>query len=297
MVDIKEILKDKRPNLSDSSLTTYNSILRNLYKKVFPDDKETHLQKFDEPDKILTYLKDVEPNKRKTVLSALVVLTSNEKYRQHMLTDIEKYSQLIKQQIKSPAQEANWVTMDEVRARFKELEDESKLIYKKKTLTMSDVQQIQQMVILALLGGVFIPVRRSLDYVSMKKGGQINKEKDNWFDKKQFHYQKYKTKKFYGEQTLPIPPALRKIIEKYATMMPHTDYLLFDNNSLALTSVKLNQRLCKIFAPKNASCNILRHSYLTEKYGDEIQKQKAISKTMSDMGTSANMLTTYVKHT
>jgi NADH:ubiquinone oxidoreductase subunit D len=36
-----------------------------------------------------------------------------------------------------------------------------------KTLTMSDVQQIQQMVILALLGGIFIPVRRSLDYVSM----------------------------------------------------------------------------------------------------------------------------------
>jgi hypothetical protein len=162
---------------------------------------------------------------------------------------------------------------------------------------MSDVQQIQQMVLLALLGGIFIPVRRSLDYVCMKKGGQINNEKDNWFDKKQFHYQKYKTKKFYGEQTLPIPPPLRKIIEKYATMMPHTDYLLFDNNSQPLTSVKLNQRLCKIFSPKSTSVNLLRHSYLTEKYGDQIEKQKAISKTMSDMGSSPAMLSTYIKHT
>jgi hypothetical protein len=263
---------------------------------VFPNDDEMQIKKLDEADKVLEFLKDVEPNKRKTVLSALVVLTGNEKYRQHMLTDIEKYSALIKKQIKSPSQEANWVTMDEVRKRFKELEDESKLVYKKKTLTMSDVQQIQQMVLLALLGGIFIPVRRNLDYVCMKKGGQINKEKDNWFDKKQFHFNMYKTKKFYGEQTLTIPPGLKKIIEKYASLMPHTDYLLFDNNSQPLTSVKLNQRLCKIFDPKKTSVNLLRHSYLTEKFGDQIEKNKAIQKTMGEMGSSPAMLSTYVKH-
>jgi hypothetical protein len=129
------------------------------------------IKNFDNADEVLQFLKDVEPGKRKTILSALVVLTGNDKYRKYMVSDIEKYTQLIKTQVKSPAQVANWVSMDEIRAKFHDLEDEAKLLYKKKTLTMTDVQQIQQMVILALMGGLFFPVRRSLDYVAMKKGG------------------------------------------------------------------------------------------------------------------------------
>lgn len=292
---LKDILKEKRPNLSASSLTTYTSILRNLYKKIWANH-DLDIKDFDKADEILHFLKDIEPSKRKTILSALVVLTGNDKYRKYMISDIEKYQQLIKTQVKSPAQEANWVSMDEVKAKFKDLEDEAKILYKKKNLSMTDVQQIQQMVLLALLGGIFIPVRRSLDYVCMKKGGQINKKSDNWFDKKEMHFNMYKTKKFYGEQTLPIPTALKKIIDKYAACMPHTDYLLFDKNSQPLTSVKLNQRLCKIFAPKMTSVNLLRHSYLQSLYGDQIEKDKAIQKTMGEMGSSSNMLSTYLKH-
>lgn len=293
---IKQLLKERRPNLSDSSLTTYCSILKNLYKKIWVDDDDIHLKNFDNSDKVLHFLKDVEPSKRKTILSALVVLTGNESYRKYMLSDIEKYTQLIKSQVKSPAQEANWVTIDEVREKFHELEDEAKLLYKKKNLTMTDFQQIQQYVILALLGGLFIPVRRSLDYTAMKKSGQINKEKDNYFDKKQFYFNAYKTKRAYGQQTLPIPPPLKKIIDKFASLMPHTDFLLVDSNSAPLTSVKLNQRLCKIFAPKKTSVNLLRHSYLQSLYGDQIQKSNDIQKTMTAMGSSPAMLSTYVKH-
>ena len=161
---------------------------------------------------------------------------------------------------------------------------------------MSDFQQIQQMLILALLGGLFIPVRRSLDYTAMKKSGQINKEKENFFDKKQFYFNAYKTKRAYGLQTLPIPPPLKKLIDKFATLMPHTDFLLVDSNSAPLTSVKLNQRLCKIFAPKKTSVNLLRHAYLQDKFGDEIEKNKKIADTMTSMGSSPAMLTTYVKH-
>ena len=294
--NIKQLLKERRPNLSDSSLTTYCSILKNLYKKIWVDDDDIHLKNFDNSDKVLHFLKDIEPSKRKTILSSLVVLTGNESYRKYMLSDIEKYTQLIKSQVKSPSQEKNWVTIDEVREKFHELEDEAKLLYKKKNLTMTDFQQIQQMVILALLGGLFIPVRRSLDYTAMKKSGQINKEKDNYFDKKQFYFNAYKTRRAYGQQTLPIPPPLKKIIDKFASLMQHTDYLLVDSNSAPLTSVKLNQRLCKIFAPKKTSVNLLRHSYLQSLYGDQIQKSNDIQKTMTAMGSSPAMLSTYVKH-
>jgi hypothetical protein len=39
----------------------------------------------------------------------------------------------------------------------------------------------------------------------------------------------------------------------------------------------------------------MRHAYLTGKYGDTIAKNKDIEDTMSDMGSSKSMLTTYVK--
>ena len=71
-MDLKAVIKEKRPNLTESSVTTYNSILKNLYKKVF-DEKEIDLKNFDDTDKILGYLKEVPVNKRKTILSALVI--------------------------------------------------------------------------------------------------------------------------------------------------------------------------------------------------------------------------------
>ena len=44
-MELKKTIHEKRPNLTQSSITTYSSILRNLYKKVF-DDKEIDLKKF-----------------------------------------------------------------------------------------------------------------------------------------------------------------------------------------------------------------------------------------------------------
>ena len=63
---------------------------------------------------------------------------------------------------------------------------------------------------------------------------------------------------------------------------------MFDKNFEPLTAVKLNQRLNKIFDGKKISVNALRHTFLTEKYGDIVED-------MEDMGSSINMVTTYVK--
>jgi hypothetical protein len=96
-MDIRKELKEKRPNLSDSSITTYSSILRNLFKRVFPDE-ETSMDKFNDAKKILQYLKDVPPSKRKTILSALLVLTDNQDYKKMMMSDLSEYQTIIEQQ-------------------------------------------------------------------------------------------------------------------------------------------------------------------------------------------------------
>jgi hypothetical protein len=39
----------------------------------------------------------------------------------------------------------------------------------------------------------------------------------------------------------------------------------------------------------------LRHSYLTDKFGDTIEKNKQIANTMEQMGSSSSQLEVYVK--
>ena len=93
MPDLKEYIKEKRPNLSPTSVKTYNSILTNLYKNVFGNEGNTFdTSKFNDEDKILHFLRQQPPNKRKTILSALVIVTENKSYRELMLEDIKSYN-------------------------------------------------------------------------------------------------------------------------------------------------------------------------------------------------------------
>jgi hypothetical protein len=292
MPDLKEYIKDKRPTLSASSITTYNSILRNLYKKVFGAG-EIETKKFEETDKILAHLKEVPPNKRKTILSALVIITDDKKYRDLMLEDIKEYNHDIGKQEKSESQKENWVAGGDIKTLWDNLKRNTDLLYKKSHLTPADLQQIQSFIIVSLLGGVFVPPRRSKDLVDWRIKN-VDKSKDNFLDKSSIHYNSYKTAKCYGEQVVQIPTALKNIITKWIKVNP-TDYLLFDTNMNPLTSVKLNQRLNKLFDGKKVGVNALRHTYLTDKYADTMEQKKKIDKDMTEMGSSANMLTTYVK--
>ena len=290
-MNLKEELKNKRPNLSNGSLITYNSILSSLYKNVYGNDK-IDIEKFSNTDKILERLKGLPPNRRKTILSALVVISNEKPYRDLMLEDIKNYNHEIMKQEKSPAQELAWVDTSDVKELYEKLKGIGNLLYKKKDMTMKDLQQIQDYIIIALLGGLFIPPRRSLDYCSFKIRN-INNDKDNYIDKNQFIFNTYKTAKFYKQQQIDIPKDLKAIITKWIKINP-TDYLLFDNNKNPLTSVKLNQRMNKIFG-KKVGVNQMRHTYLTDKYGDTINKTKQLNNDMTEMGSSSSQSKVYIK--
>jgi hypothetical protein len=292
MTDLKDTIRQKRPNLSQSSIITYNSILKNLFKNVFGDG-DIDLKKFDDTDRILGHLKDLPANKRKTILSALVIITDDKKYRDLMLEDIKTYTQDIGKQEKTETQKDNWVGGAEVKGLWETLKRNADLLYKKTTLTQADLQQIQSYIILSLLGGMFIAPRRSKDYTDFKIK-DIDRTKDNYLDKATLVFNSYKTAKCYGEQKVAIPPTLKLLLSKWIKRNP-TPWLLFDTNGNQLSSVKLNQRLNKLFDGKKVGVNMLRHSYLTDKYADTISQNKSIQNDMTNMGSSTNMLKTYVK--
>jgi integrase len=299
----KEYIKEKRPSLSKSSINTYGSILRSLHRSLKgTDDVDPSL--YDSTSQILQHLQDIPPSRRKTVLSALVIVTDGDaqkKYRELMMDDIGEHRKEIEQQTKTPQQQANWVSQDEIGQKYKEYEKMAAALYKKGSLSRKELQDYQQYVILALLSGKHIVPRRAKDYVDMKLRN-IDKDKDNYIGDKQLVFNSYKTSKTYGKQTIPLPTKLKNILKKWALLNP-SDYLLIDSNMQPLGgpdqssngAVKLNQRLGRIFDGKKAGVNIMRHSYLTDKFGDTIAQKKKIEKTLGEMGSSANMLTTYVK--
>lgn len=288
---IKELIIKNKPNISKSSISTYLSILKNLYINVFKDDK-FDLNNFDNTDKILNSLKDLEPNKRKTILASLVVITDNKKYREQMLKDIEEYNANESKQKKSDKQTDSWLDMPEINQIYNDLEQVVKHLYKKKDLNMTDLQEIQNYIIMCVLSGKFIPPRRSKDYVDFKIK-DIDQEKDNYIERKNMIFNSYKTAKTYARQELPIPPELLKILNKWIKVNP-TDYLLFDSNGKKLTNVKLTQRLNKIFG-KKASVNQLRHTYLSCKYQDTIKQNKEMADDMKAMGSSMAQQKIYIK--
>jgi integrase len=288
---LKELIMKNKPNISKSSVATYLSILKNLYINVFKDDK-MDLKNFDNTDKILDSLKDLEPNKRKTILASLVVITDNKKYRDQMLKDIETYNSKESQQLKSDKQNDSWLDTSEIDDIYKTMEQVVKHLYKKKELSMLDLQEIQNYIILCILSGKFIPPRRSKDYVDFKIKN-IDQEKDNYISKKSMVFNSYKTAKTYARQELPIPPELMKILNKWIKINP-TEYLLFDSNGKKLTNVKLTQRLNKIFG-KKASVNQLRHTYLSNKYQDTIKLNKEMEDDMNAMGSSRAQEKIYIK--
>lgn len=289
-MSLKERLQHNRPDLKPQTLYSYCSTLSSLYKKVF-NSNDIELDKFDEADKILAELANKAPSTRKTTLAILYVLTGNKKYQTQMSEDIQTYKEDTSKQEMNEKQKEAFVSQDEIRNLLSSLKDNATLLYKKKNLTTKDKQEIQQYIILCLTSGVYIPPRRALDWTAFRIRNAT--ADSNYIEKNNFVFNTYKGSAQKGRQTIPIPKELKTILNKWITVN-EADYLLVDANSNPLTSVKLNQRLVKLFGTKTG-INGLRHSYLSTKFQDSIKQQHELSETMAAMGSSTGQSQVYIQ--
>ena len=271
MNTLKEQLKIKRPSLSENSLTTYASILKNVYKNVFDSD-DIDINKFNETEKILDVIKSIEPKKRKTILSALMIITNDKKKFKEISVEIpaakveepcidaghnaSPTSVMIEELPKTeePKVELDTSFQTYIQEVYDNLKNDAELVYKKKVLTTADYQLIQSFVIVSLLGGMFIKPRKSKDYVDFKINN-IDEAKDNYFEKDKMIFNSTE------KEIVEVPKPLQSILKKWISINP-TEYLLFDTNKNKLSSVKLNQRLNKIFNNKKVSINALIQSFV-----------------------------------
>ena len=232
-VSISNLIKEKRPTLNEKSIKTYTSILKSISKNLNFND----ISDFKKTKKILEHLKDMPGPLRKTRLSALLVITGHNDFKEQMLKDINNYNKDKKEGNKNQKETDAWMTKEEIKKIFNSLKKRASVNYKKGDLTMRELQEIQDFVMIALF--TLIPPRRALDFTEMKIK-DINLEKDNFIKNKTMIFNIYKTSKSKGQDKIEIPKELKLILNKWMRVNP-TEYLLFDSKGNKLTSVKVNQ--------------------------------------------------------
>lgn len=295
------LLRSQRDGLSDSTIKTYTSNIKSLYRKMNPNepyvvepDKIFSFFKSNN-DKVLSFLKDVPPPKRKTILASLVVLCNKNKcvdlYRKQMLKDAMSYNNSLKDQSKTETQKKSWITQEEVLKVYRKLYRTYSSLFNKEKLDKDELQDLQDLVILSLY--VLIPPRRLLDYTAFKLRN-INKTKDNFMNGKTFVFNTYKTAKKYNTQNVDIPQKLKNIVSKWATK--HTnDFLLFDENGNPLPTPKLTLKLNRIFGGRRISVNQLRHTFISDEVLPDVPILKKLQSVADDMGHSVDQQMLYKK--
>jgi integrase len=296
--ELASVLLANRPNLSKSTVRTYLSIIRSLYRRIHNTNElpsATDIQKYfcQNKKKVLSHLEDQPFSLRKTVLAGLVSLCGKdgEEYRTLMLKDAKTYNDQQKEQKMTSSQKENWITQDQVGAVYKRLEKEAKPLLNSASLNPYSRRKLMDYVILSFYH--LIPPRRSLDLVKFKVRN-IDKEKDNYMQGRKMVFNEYKTQKVYGRQTVPIPPKLHSIISRW-TNLHSNEYLVFNDNGTPMTSAQLTHRLNRIFDGKRVSVNMLRHSYITHNVLPNVPALKKLEDVAEAMGHSTDTQALYKK--
>ena len=268
--------------------STANQYIQSLYSL---NDKKpfNNLAWLKKTDVIDARLAEFAPATQRGYVSAIVsVLTPNKektaykKLYQHYYDIMMKGSKEAREAktdgVKSEKQKDNWLEWEDVEKRKNELSEECKKFSGRKHITPAEYDTLLKCVVLSLY--TEIQPRRNQDYMDMyvvkKWDDSLPKDKnylDNSKSAKQFVFNKYKTAKKYGEQKATIPDSLASVIGIYLKHHPLVNAktkeakFLVAHDGSPITSVNAITRILnKIFGKKIGS-SMLRHIWITGKYG------------------------------
>ena len=284
---ISERLHSNRPNLSANSVKTYTSLLFNIQKKL--NKKVNSMEWYaNSEDAIIQSLDATNDVTKKTILSAYYVLEGKANTKDHMIKSAKIVNDKYTENKKSLKQEENWMDQKEVQSVYDKYKKQMLAITKKKVINETELMILRDYMILCFY--VLNKPRRSLDLAELKIKN-VNK-KGNYIEKNQYVFNIYKTNKFYGEDRINIDPEAIKFI-KIWKKYNNTDYLVFNNKQEQMTSSQITRALNSIFG-KQIGVSMLRHIYLTSRFGDVNIKE--LKDTAKDMSHSLSTALEYVKN-
>jgi len=293
---IEEKIRENRPAISATSMKTYLSCLRSLYRQLGGEGDPSVEWYRTHKDEIIELIRKRNVSSFKTACSALFVLTGVEKYSDEMKEGIKRYDDEVRTRVASTKDaEASIPFEDIVRARenCKALFD---CVRKMNTPSPSLFVGMQSYPLLCVY--TMIQPRRLLDYCAFKVR-DINAEKDNYYDVKkgEFVFNAFKTAKAHGQERITVPKELAVVMKAYMKALPESCQYLFSTAKHGrLSQPALNARLNELLGGKR-SVNAIRKSFLTGKYGSTMKAMDELASDMKAMGSSVAVVDNYVKKT
>lgn len=305
MSNLSERLKTEK-HVSQSTADTYVRSLYSLNGKT-PFKNLAWLKK---TDPVVGKIKEYAPSTQRALLATVVSVLSilGPSYKKALSSYTAEMNSAVTSHkaeptgVKSEKQEHNWMSWDEVLAKQEALKSLTTPYNKKKTLTTAEWNNLLDYMVLSLY--TEIPPRRNADYqlmwVAKKPSDDTSK---NWLDLsgKRFVFNVYKTAKKYNQQVVDVPSQLMDIVGLYlkhhpgwkgdTKKAPTGAPFLVTADGEQLKAQNVITRILNRVLGKKVGASMLRHIYLTSKYGKEDDEREADAR---DMGHSVGQQKEYI---
>lgn len=305
MTELRDQLIKER-GVADSTANTYIANLVLLNNKTTFNNLG-FLKK--NKDLILEHLSQYADSTEQNYLSAIVSALSTRKDDHLYKTIYRTYKEILNEKlgkrdeidssVKTESQKENWIDWEDVLKKWNELDEEVSIFKGDKSITKKNFEILLDYLVLSLY--VLIPPRRNKDYMLMyillkKDDKPLEPEIKNYLDieNEEMVFNHYKTAKHYGVQIEKIPEEMLNVIKIWIKFHPHLHGITRKPREVKLfvneqgTSFNLDNfityRLNKIFGRKISS-TLLRHSYLTGKFGAEYNEITKLEKIIKEKGS------------
>lgn len=298
----------KEREIAESTATQY---LQTLYKLggSKPFTNLAWARKFEEVQKrIDEYAPSTQGNQYMVLTSALSLFSDKPTYKAahaHWRDKMMESRKAKKEEPiheKSETQDENWLTWNEIETKKEGLREDIKDFVDNKTISNTQYDKLLQYVVLSLYTD--IQPRRNQDFLEMyvvKKFGKDNDAAKNYYDihNHKFIFNKYKTAKTHNQQMVDVPEPLHQTLTAFIKHHPLAKQkskefkLLVKADGSNLNSVNAITRILNRVFGKKVGSSMLRHAYLSSKYGE-------VSKDMEEdaeaMGHSTAVQKEYIKY-
>ena len=295
----------KESGKAESSIKLYLGILRKLngrkdFKSIaFLKKKDVIQEKLDAIENVST---------RKSYLTSIIGAlkatantpkTLKDYYGKQLISSINEAREIASSSTKTQRQEENWIDWEDVVKRYEKLnryveglleEDTKQEIMRDKNAR----EKVARVMLLALY--VLIPPRRTLDYFEMFVDDADDNRQKNYYDREtnEFVFNNYKTAKHGGQDRIKVPDGLKSVLERHIEFydIKKGEKLLRMSMGKPPTSATWIGNNLNILFGKKISVSMLRHIYLSGKYGEQVVEMK---KDAEAMGHSVSQQKDYIK--
>ena len=293
MEELEKYFKDN--NLSPLTIKSY---MRNL--RLLNDNKNfTDLNFLSKKKDIDDFLESKKLNTKKNYYISIVSALSSESkkkklydyYHEKMMNLNKEVRANYSNNTKDSRENDNWKDWKDILTIKDDLLSKIESFKSKKKINATEYNTLLKGLILSLY--TMIPPRRNGDYLDMFVGVDDD-DSVNWCNmkSKKLIFNKYKTSKKEGQLIVDMPNDLYDIIKIYLKFKPNdTDsFLLFsDGKEFNVNSITY---ILNSATGKKIGSSLLRHIYLSSKYGDRLNEMKDDAKAM---GHSLGMQKDYIK--